>query len=166
MAALQAGSAVSKRRIDLRLHADFMARDLVGPPAGVLGPGGGEPLGGLEPGGLAGTAGGAGGEFAFVALEILIDAVQFPAQIVFLPGADGCQVVGEVGLERGAQKGYPALWVGRWPGDVLRRRVGLGEADRLGQELVRFAVRQREGQAAQRPMLVDGLNFATDQGHQ
>ena len=72
--------------IHVRDDADLVAPDLVVAPAGVLGFRGGETIGSFHF--RAAAALFARGEFGFVVVEIVVDAVEFAAQIVLLAGAN------------------------------------------------------------------------------
>jgi hypothetical protein len=151
--------------VEVRHDADFVAEDLIVAAADVLGLGGGQAIGGFEFGSFA-AAGAALGQFAGVILEIIVDAFQFAAEAVLLAGANAGEVIGEFAqngllkerIHVGEIKGGPRNFGGR--GRVAARVKG----ELTGEIVVGLAARQGEGEAMQRPMLVDGLDFTTKQG--
>ena len=89
------------------MNADFVPRDLVGAAAGVFGLGGGQAVCSLDLRTLAGAAGSASAQLLFVGRKVFLNAVQFTAQIVLLPRADGCQFRSKVRPD-GFVEGYQA----------------------------------------------------------
>ena len=104
-----------QQRIEMRLNANFMSGDLVGAAAGMFGFGGSQAVGRFEPRALAATSGGPASEFPLVVFEIIVDAIQFTAQIIFLPCANGGQFGSHFSVQRRSQDCSPASRIWRRP---------------------------------------------------
>lgn len=145
--------------------ADFVALDLVLAAAVVLGVSGAAAVGkfGFRFG--AATAGDAIGEFLDVVREIIVHAIKFAAEVGFLALADSGEVGCQVLLQRALQVGAPHVGRGGRPTAAFRAVSGEDEQVEVAREfVVGFAVGQRDRQPMQRPVLFDGLDFASDHG--
>ena len=151
----------------MRVYADFVPCHLIRPSARVFGCGGGETLDGFCFGDRISGARRTDREFLFVVLEVIIDALQFAAQMLQLTVADGGEIGGQVFLQRHAEEFPPARRIGLRPGNgLVALHRGLRQVQSLGEGVVRCPVRQGNRHAPQRPMLINRLNFTPQQRQQ
>jgi hypothetical protein len=87
-----------EQRVDMWVDADFVSRQLVRPPAGVLGLCRGQPFGCLHSGVLAGAAAGPGRQFLFVMVEVVVNPFQLASQAVFLARPHAVQFFAQFAL--------------------------------------------------------------------